>query len=134
MLVLTWVSVQEYNFNCLALLGGQGMRSLKTVFVSLLSFGIIFLFTPTTHGQDSGSQDKDQHISKKEQKKKEKELMKELGNPYKEWLSEVSYIITPDERKTFLSLQTNEEREQFIEAFWARRNPDPGSPVNTFKE
>ncbi|MDE3138192.1 MAG: GWxTD domain-containing protein, partial [Acidobacteriota bacterium] len=60
--------------------------------------------------------------------------MKELGNPYKEWLSEVSYIITPAERKTFLSLQTNEEREQFIEAFWARRNPDPGSNVNTFKE
>ena len=34
----------------------------------------------------------------------------------------------------FLHLQTNEEREQFIEAFWQRRNPDPDSPENTFKE
>jgi GWxTD domain-containing protein len=110
------------------------MRGLKVVSVSLLSLGIIFLFTPSTHGQSSDSQDQDTHISKKEQKKKEKELMKELGNPYQEWLNEVSYIITPAERKAFLRLQTNEEREQFIEQFWARRNPDPGSGVNTFKE
>ena len=44
------------------------------------------------------------------------------------------YIITPEERRSFLQLQTNEEREQFIEAFWQRRNPDPDSPENTFKE
>jgi GWxTD domain-containing protein len=110
------------------------MRGLKVVSVYLLSFGIIFFFTPSTHGQGSGSQDQDTHISKRQEKKKEKELMKELGNPYQEWLSEVSYIITPAERKAFLRLQTNEEREQFIETFWARRNPDPGSGVNTFKE
>ena len=113
--------------------GGQVMRGLKVVSVSLLSFGIIFLFSPATHGQSADSQDQGT-ISKKERKKKEKELMKELGNPYKEWLNEVSYIITPAERKAFLRLQTNEEREQFIEQFWARRNPDPGSGVNTFKE
>jgi GWxTD domain-containing protein len=110
------------------------MRGQKLVFVSLLSFGIIFLFTPSSRGQDPGSQDKDQHLSKGQEKKRERELMKELGNPYKEWLNEVSYIITPAERKAFLRLQTNEEREQFIEAFWARRNPDPGSNVNSFKE
>ncbi len=44
------------------------------------------------------------------------------------------YIITPEERHTFLHLSTNEEREQFIEAFWQRRNPDPDSAENTFKE
>ena len=44
------------------------------------------------------------------------------------------YIITPEERHSFLHLPTNEEREQFIEAFWQRRNPDPDSPENTFKE
>ena len=110
------------------------MRGLKVVSVSLLSFGIIFLFTPSTHGQDSGSQDQDTHISKRQEKKKEKELMKELGNPYQEWLTAVSHTITPAERKSFLRPQTNEEREQFIETFWARRNPDPGSGVNPFKE
>jgi GWxTD domain-containing protein len=134
MLVLTRVRHEHTILAVeLALLGGQGMRGVKLVFVSLLCFGIIFLFTPSTHGQDP-SQDKDQRLSKGQQKKREKELMKELGNPYKEWLNEVSYIITPAERKAFLRLQTNEEREQFIEAFWARRNPDPGSSVNTFKE
>jgi GWxTD domain-containing protein len=134
MLVLTRVSAGEYNSTGYVSSGGQVMRGLKVVSVSLLSLGIIFLFTPSTHGQSSDSQDQDTHISKKEQKKKEKELMKELGNPYQEWLNEVSYIITPAERKAFLRLQTNEEREQFIEQFWARRNPDPGSGVNTFKE
>jgi len=58
-----------------------------------------------------------------------------LDTPYKKWLDEdVTYIITPEERSAFLRLQTNEEREQFIEQFWLRRNPDPDSPENTFKE
>ncbi len=106
------------------------MRGLRVVLVSLLSFGLILVFTPASHGQDS-----DHQRSKKEQKKREQELMKELGNPYQRWLNgPVSYIITPQERKAFGKLQTNEEREQFIENFWARRNPDPGSEVNTFKE
>ncbi|MGB7283617.1 MAG: GWxTD domain-containing protein, partial [Candidatus Acidiferrum sp.] len=51
------------------------------------------------------------------------------------WLTEeVPYIITPDERTAFLRLTTNEEREQYIEDFWRRRNPDPDSPENTFRE
>jgi GWxTD domain-containing protein len=71
----------------------------------------------------------------KERKQKEKDLFKELDSQYKKWLTEdVVYIITPEERSAFLHFSTNEEREQFIEAFWARRNPDPDSPENTFKE
>lgn len=71
----------------------------------------------------------------KERKQKEKDLFKELDSQYKRWLTEdVVYIITPEERSAFLHFSTNEEREQFIEAFWARRNPDPDSPENTFKE
>jgi GWxTD domain-containing protein len=67
--------------------------------------------------------------------KSQRELMKELAPAYKKWLNEdVIYIITPEERQAFLQLATNEEREQFIEQFWARRNPDPDSPENTFKE
>jgi GWxTD domain-containing protein len=51
------------------------------------------------------------------------------------WLDQdVVYIISPEERSAFLHLSTNEEREQFIEQFWQRRNPDPESPENTFKE
>ena len=68
-------------------------------------------------------------------KKRDKELYKELDSPYKKWLNEdVIYIITPEERSSFIHLATNEEREEFIEAFWQRRNPDADSTENTFKE
>jgi len=78
---------------------------------------------------------KEQKRSKKEKQKSDSELKKELDSQYKTWLDQdVVYIITPEERHTFLHLTTNEEREQFIEAFWQRRNPDPDSAENTFKE
>jgi len=91
--------------------------------------------------QDQQAQQTDQQSEKdakqaaKERKQKEKDLFKELDSQYKKWLNEdVVYIISPEERSAFLHMSTNEEREQFIEAFWARRNPDPDSPENTFKE
>jgi len=71
----------------------------------------------------------------KEQKQKIKHTLKELDTPYKTWLSEdVVYIISPEERSTFLQLATNEEREQFIESFWLRRSSNPDLPDNDFKE
>ncbi|HVB87660.1 MAG TPA: GWxTD domain-containing protein [Candidatus Dormibacteraeota bacterium] len=81
------------------------------------------------------SEKQDQRDKTKAEKKSEHALYKELSPQYKRWLDEdVVYIITPEERRAFLHLQTNEEREQFIEAFWQRRNPDPDSPENTYKE
>src|SRR5262249_13587881 len=72
---------------------------------------------------------------KNTKKKSDRQLYNELETPYKKWLQEdVIYIILPEERSAFLRLQTNEEREQFIEAFWQRRNPDPDSTDNPFKE
>src|SRR5262249_17869608 len=54
----------------------------------------------------------------------ENRLRKELETPYKRWLNEeVTYIITDEERKAFSQLQTDEERQQFIEQFWFRRDP-----------
>ncbi len=71
----------------------------------------------------------------KQRSKRDKDLFNELDSQYKKWLNEdVVYIISPEERSAFLHLQTNEEREQFIEQFWQRRNPDPDSAENTFKE
>jgi len=71
----------------------------------------------------------------KEQKKKMGKALKELDRRYKEWLNEdVVYIISPDERTAFLRLDTNEEREQFIEQFWLRRSGNPDLPDNDFKE
>lgn len=81
------------------------------------------------------SQQSDQRQDTNKKKQSDKQVLKELATPYKKWLSEdVVYIITDAERKAFLQLQTNEEREQFIEEFWQRRNPDPDSVDNPVKE
>jgi GWxTD domain-containing protein len=54
---------------------------------------------------------------------------------YKKWLDEdVLYIISEEEKKVFKDLKTDEERESFIDQFWARRDPDPRTPENEFKE
>ena len=54
---------------------------------------------------------------------------------YKEWLDrDVAYIITRGEKSDFQKLKTDEEREKFIDYFWTIRNPDPSSPINTYKE
>lgn len=47
---------------------------------------------------------------------------------------DVVYLINQDERREFLQLKTDAERDQFIDAFWDMRNPQPGSAINTFKE
>src|SRR5213080_2734104 len=84
--------------------------------------------------QDSGDAPTAKKIDKTT-KRKMKQTLKELDNAYKQWLQEdVVYIITPDERNAFLQLQTNEEREQFIEQFWLRRSSNPDLPENDFKE
>jgi len=71
----------------------------------------------------------------KDQRQKIKRTLKELDTPYKTWLNEdVIYIISPEERSAFLQLETNEEREQFIEQFWLRRSGNPDLPDNDFKE
>ena len=65
-------------------------------------------------------------MTEKERKKREDKLRKELETPYRKWLNEdVAYIITDEERTAFKRLQTDEEREQFIEQFWLRRDPTP---------
>jgi len=74
-------------------------------------------------------------LSEKEKKKKEEKLRKELETPYRKWLNEdVAYIITDEERAAFKRLQNDEEREQFIENFWLRRDPTPDTIENEFKE
>jgi GWxTD domain-containing protein len=74
-------------------------------------------------------------LTDKEKKKRAEKLRKELETPYKKWLNEdVVYIITDEEKTTFKRLATDEEREQFIEQFWLRRDPTPDTEENEFKE
>src|SRR6201987_2457772 len=74
-------------------------------------------------------------MTEKQKKAQEAKLRKELETPYKKWLNEeVVYIISDEERKAFNRLQTDEERQQFIEQFWLRRDPTPDTEENEFRE
>ena len=74
-------------------------------------------------------------LTKKQEKRRLERLRKELRGPFKRWLDEdVRYIITPEERKAFVQMATDEERENFIESFWLRRDPTPDSMENEYKE
>lgn len=109
-------------------------RNFSTV---VTSFVFLSLPLPAQEAQDPGAAapiPQNQKLTK-EQKQKMRKTLKELDTPYKTWLNEdVVYIISPEERSAFLQLETNEEREQFIESFWLRRSSNPDLPDNDFKE
>ena len=74
-------------------------------------------------------------LTDKQKKENQKALKGELSKTYKKWLDEdVRWIITDEERQTFKRLSNDEERDQFIEQFWLRRDPTPDTVENEFKE
>lgn len=74
-------------------------------------------------------------LTAKQERRRLEKLRKELRGPFRRWLDEdVRYIITPEERKAFVQMATDEERENFIESFWMRRDPTPDSMENEYKE
>jgi GWxTD domain-containing protein len=73
--------------------------------------------------------------SEKQKKQQKKALKTELTKQYKKWLDEdVVWIISDEERAAFKQLSNDEERDQFIEAFWQRRDPTPDTEENEYKE
>lgn len=116
-------------------------------FLSLTVFlGAVSTF-PAAQQQAAGNQDKTKAAEQQkvpplqQQKLRPADLQKPkqapesaLNDYYKKWLDEdVLYIISPEERNVFKALTTEEERENFVDQFWARRNPDPREPGNSFK-
>ena len=74
-------------------------------------------------------------LSDSQERARKKAVTGELKGQYKTWLGEdVRWIITPEEEKAFKALSNDEERDQFIEQFWQRRNPNPDSPDNEFRD
>lgn len=66
---------------------------------------------------------------------KPRNVRPELKAAYKKWLeNDVAYIITEQEKKAFRALATDEERENFIENFWRRRDPNPDTEENEYRE
>lgn len=58
-----------------------------------------------------------------------------LSEKYVKWIKEeVVYIITHKERAVYNKLETDKERDMFIEEFWRHRDPTPGTTRNEFKE
>jgi GWxTD domain-containing protein len=88
--------------------------------------------------QDATSPDYDKRnrqLTDKEKKEQEKKFKGEVSKVYKKWLDEdVRYIITDEEKSAFKQLSNDEERDNFIEAFWARRDPTPDTVENEYKE
>jgi GWxTD domain-containing protein len=73
--------------------------------------------------------------SEKQRRENAKSLKQELSREYKNWLDQdVRWIITDEERSAFKQLSNDEERDNFIEAFWQRRDPTPDTAENEFKE
>jgi len=102
--------------------------------------------TTTPAAQDNGGVVKSQpqeekpdplkrRLSDSQQRQAKKAVTAELKGQYKTWLDQdVRWIITDEEAKAFKSLTNDEERDQFIEQFWQRRNPNPDSPDNEFRD
>ncbi len=73
--------------------------------------------------------------NEKQKKQQKRALNVELSKTYKKWLNEdVVWIITDQERAAFKQLSNDEERDNFIEAFWQRRDPTPDTEENEYKE
>jgi GWxTD domain-containing protein len=113
---------------------------LKSILIFATTFGCLTLpVAAQDSGANNGAKRKDATVAKpmteKERKKQQEKLRKELETPFKKWLDEdVVYIITDEEKKAFKTLQTDEEREQFIEQFWLRRDPSPDTEENEYRE
>src|SRR5213082_2264593 len=109
-------------------------RVVRTLVACIFSIAISVPTVFAQQAQDPNAPPAPQKLDK-ETKRKMRRTLKELDSAYRQWLTEdVTYIISPDERNAFLQLDTNEEREQFIEQFWLRRSSNPDLPENEFKE
>jgi GWxTD domain-containing protein len=122
---------------------GEPLVSKRTEFIShhawqaclYVLFSVWMLGGLVSAALKAAPQDKDDTKLTKAEKKRQKAIQKEMETPYKKWIEEeVPYIITNEEKAAFKKLTTDDEREQFIESFWERRNPNPGSQENEFKE
>ena len=110
------------------------------VFSSATGFSAQPAANPQPQAQPANSQSQELDPLKRERSDKEKfqaqkAVRQELKGAYKTWLNQdVLWIISDEEAKAFKTLSNDEERDAFIEQFWLRRNPNPDSPENEFRE
>ena len=108
------------------------MKFLVNVALAVLFLGVVSLPVFAQGGKDKNGKDKE---PTEDINNKQRTVKPELKDVYKKWVNtDVAYIITKDERRAFFALATDEERENFIENFWRRRNPDPDSEQNEYRD
>src|SRR4030095_7008336 len=107
-------------------------RRIALFLIFALSLSSFALPSLGAFAQDEKQVNKNEDRKNEKAKKSQEEKLK---SAYKRWIDEdVRWIITDEERKIFNSLKTDDEREQFIEGFWYRRDTDPDTDVNEYRE
>jgi len=74
------------------------------------------------------------HAQQRNPEAQPRKIKRELKKAYVEWIKDVDLILTQSERDAWTKLDTDDEREKFIEDFWHSRDPDPDTEENEFKE
>jgi GWxTD domain-containing protein len=114
---------------------GTASAATESASVSTTSASTPAASTSTNAPQDQEPDPLKKPLTGKQREKQKKALKVELSRPYKKWLDEdVIWIISDEERQAFKQLSNDEERDQFIEAFWQRRDPTPDTEENEYKE
>jgi GWxTD domain-containing protein len=91
--------------------------------------------TSSSSSKKTKADDQQDPLKRERPKESKASQGEKLGGVYKKWLDEdVRWIITDEELSAFKKLTTNAERDQFIEAFWQRRDPTPDTAENEYKE
>ena len=72
--------------------------------------------------------------TKRNPEEKPRKIKQEPKKAYVNWISDVEVIATQSERDAWKKLETDDEREKFIEDFWHSRDPDPDTEENEFKQ
>src|SRR5438309_1956155 len=106
--------------------------SRRGIFITLTSLLLLTSSSWTIAQKKNDSKREDQRKAEAAKRSREQE---NASRVFKKWLDEdVAYVISNEERSAYKALKTDEEREQFIEQFWLRRDPTPDTVDNEFKE
>src|SRR5205809_4715519 len=106
--------------------------SRRGIFITLTS---LLILTSSSWTMAQKKNDSKREDTKKAEAAKRSREQENASRVFRKWLDEdVAYVITNEERSAYKALKTDEEREQFIEQFWLRRDPSPDTVENEFKE
>ena len=71
--------------------------------------------------------------TKRNPEEQPRKIKQEPKKAYVNWINDVD-LLTKSERDAWNKLDTDDEREKFIEDFWHSRDPDPDTTENEFKQ